>query len=350
MARGTSSSRPLFNRCPEARKTWIALAELPTPLEPLSSLGASVGLPALWIKRDDLTSSLYGGNKVRKLEFLLGEAVGRGARTLVTVGATGSHHVLATARFGHQLDLATTAVVTPQAPSPHAERNRQLGEQWGVAYVPCPHPVWLPGLVAHAMATRRGAFFIPPGGSSTLGALGYVNAALEFAEQIRQGAMPPPAAIVVATGSAGTHAGLVIGLGLAGLDIPVVGVRVVPRLYMNEAIVAGLIVATAWRLGWRINPGWALGRVHLRHDQFGAGYGISTPRAEALTADARRLEGLSLEGTYTAKALAGAVAIGQALGHEKPLLFWHTYAGDQPVSDAPALAVPLAQQAGAALP
>lgn len=350
MERDTPCRRPLFDRCPEASRAWTALAELPTPLKHLSTLGAGVGLPALWIKRDDLTSPLYGGNKVRKLEFLLGEAVNQNAQTLVTIGATGSHHVLATARFGRELGLATTAVVTPQAPSPHAERNRQIGLAWGVAYVPCAHPIWLPALLTHAMARRPGAYFVPPGGSSSLGALGYVNAALELAEQLRQGAMPKPAAIVVATGSAGTQAGLVVGLGLAGLDIPVVGVRVVPRPYMNEVFIAGLIAATAWRLGWRISADWAWRRVHLRHDQFGEAYGIATPAAEGLLAEGQRLEGLSLEGTYTAKALAGAVAIGRELGQNRPLLFWHTYAGDQAASNQVALAVPLAQQADAGLP
>jgi D-cysteine desulfhydrase len=329
MALDSAHIRPLFGRFPATARAWKQLAELPTPIERLARLGASIGVPQLWIKRDDQTSKLYGGNKVRKLEFLLGEALNRHARGLVTVGAAGSHHVLATARFGGALGMATTAVVTPQAPSAHATANMELGRRLGVAYVPCRHAALVPAYVGWALTHQPGAYFIPPGGSSTLGALGYVNAGLELAAQVRTGEMPEPAAIVLATGSAGSQAGLVVGLALAGLDVPVIGVRVVPRGLMNEAMVSGLAIATAWRLGMRVGPSWARRRIRLLHDQMGAGYGIETPAATRMIAAMRECEGVSLEGTYTAKALAGALAVGRELGPDRPVLFWHTYAGDQ---------------------
>lgn len=305
---------------------WLSLASVPTPLARLPRLSAHYGLSELWIKRDDLSSPLYGGNKVRKLEFLLADALKKQASTLVTVGAVGSHHILATARFGREVNLPTTAVVVHQPVTPHVGENLQLGLHWGVRYVLARHPALLPVRVLAERAAGHGGYYIPAGGSSVLGTLGYVNAALELADQIRAGEMPRPQAIFVALGSGGTHAGLVAGLALARLSVPVIGVRVVPDYLVPERRVTGLATAVLRRLG-HTTRGVAL-PIHIANDQLGAGYGHPTPDAEDALAACQALEDLKLESTYTAKCLAGAITWARARGLSRgPLLYWNTFDG-----------------------
>lgn len=312
------SSLPLFSQT-EADLPWLPLAQLPTPVERLSRLGPELGIGELWIKRDDLSSSLYGGNKVRKLEFLLADALAKGARRVVTIGAAGSHHLLATTRFAHALGLRAESFTLDQVWTPHVAHNQALGVHWGVRHTRCPHEALVPAFIAWARS--RGDYVIPPGGSSPLGTLGYVNAALELAAQLAAGAMPVPRAIVVASGSGGTHAGLVAGLALAGLAIPVIGVRVVPRLFANRCRLSRLAAGALRLLGRTVR----LPELVLHHGAFGGGYGHPTEAGERVTGAAFALEGLALEPTYTAKALAGAAAWCRLSGERGPVLYWHTY-------------------------
>jgi 1-aminocyclopropane-1-carboxylate deaminase/D-cysteine desulfhydrase-like pyridoxal-dependent ACC family enzyme len=159
----------------------IALGSYPTPVEELAPL--SRGSAALWVKRDDLTSPLYGGNKVRKLEYLLADAKARGARRVVTVGAVGSHHVLATTLFGARDGLEVDAVLLPQPRTDHVVEVLRAGLANGMR----PSPAGGYASMAWQIARKLGggAYFVTVGGSSPIGSRGYVDEARYLAAQVR---------------------------------------------------------------------------------------------------------------------------------------------------------------------
>ncbi|MGE5708081.1 MAG: 1-aminocyclopropane-1-carboxylate deaminase/D-cysteine desulfhydrase [Bacteroidota bacterium] len=301
--------RPLLRRF--SGVPWIKLAELPTPVERFE-VGAEFGLKELWIKRDDLTAPRYGGNKVRKLEFLLADAKARGAHTILTYGATGSTHALATALYGREHGFRVVSILSDEPPSPTVSQNLLLGAHWGAELVRCAVSGLYP---LHAFRARLSDTFlyeIPAGGSCPVGVLGFVNAGLELAEQIKSGELPPPAAILVASGTSGTQTGLGIGLSIAGFAIPVIGVRVAA-------------LASEGRLQ----------RLSRQTCRFLSGRGLSVPHPpgirllqdskgeEATWREAASAAGLNL--TCTAKVLARGTEEIKRLGLEgKPVLFWNT--------------------------
>ncbi|MBM3268023.1 MAG: pyridoxal-phosphate dependent enzyme [Candidatus Sericytochromatia bacterium] len=321
---------PLLRRLPGLSRPRLPLAGPPTAVEPLPRLGAALGLADLWVKRDDLAGAPYGGNKVRKLEFLLADAKRRGAATLLAVGATGSNFVAATACYAGRLGLDTVALLADQPNAAYVRRNLLLGARWGARQVRCRGKAELLARRAWLAATLPRCYSMPLGGSSPVGTLGYADAALELAEQIAAGLLPMPAAVFVATGSMGTQAGLLLGFALAGLDVPVVGVPVMTRALPWRQAIARLHDATARLL---VHEG-ALsevprrGRVHVALGHAGAGYARFTPEGRDLVRAAADLEGLCLDGTYTAKAVAGMAATARDLGLAgRPVLFWLTLNG-----------------------
>jgi D-cysteine desulfhydrase len=308
----------------------VALTALPTAVEPLRLDGVSEG--ALWVKRDDRSSSIYGGNKARKLEFTLARAQRRGCRRLVTTGGIGTHHGLATALFGRALGMATTLVVVPQPVTPHVRAQLAALQGAGAELLPANGVggAALQVVRALALAALRGErpYLVPTGGSSALGDVGFVAAAFELAEQIEAGLLPEPAEIHVPVGSGGTLAGLVLGARLAALRARVVGVLVTDILPPSPRRLARLANATLDLLR-RVDPALPARRVaaadfELTHAQLGPGYGATTPAADAAQALAAGA-GLDLETTYTAKCLAEVVARLADGRARAPVLFWNTY-------------------------
>ena len=302
----------------------LRLGALPTPVEELPGLARALGVGALWVKRDDLSGSLYGGNKVRKLEWLLADAAARGRERLATVGGVGSNHVLATALYARPLGLSLDAAVFLHPKSAASERAVRVALSAGVRYHVARSAASLPAAMVAARAGRPAPLWIPAGGSSALGSLGYVDAALELAGQIAAGACPRPDAIVLPLGSGGTVAGLLIGLALAELDIPILAVAVVHRLITNRSATRRLAARTAALLGRRglVVPGGPR-PLEVVHDAFGRGYAHPTPPgAQAILAAAA--SGLRLETTYTGKALA-ALAARSGRFARATVLFWNTY-------------------------
>jgi len=280
----------------------------------------------LWVKRDDATHPLYGGNKVRKLDHILADATRDGARRLLTFGAAGSHHVLATTLHGRAAGFDVAALLTPMPFHEHAETNLRWALQAGLVAIPCPHTALLPLFLMKAR--RRGDAVIPPGGSSVAGALGYADAARELETQVRTGEIPEPDVVVAALGSGGTVAGLVAGLEATSLRCEVHAVRVVPWPMMNSMQVLLLARAAAKRRGTKTSMASLRRRMHMISDRIGPGYGHPTPwGSEAITraADA----GLELEPTYTAKAFAHALRLIDK-GHHRNVLYWHTLSGTKP--------------------
>lgn len=322
--------RALFRRFPQLQATlpWLRLAELPTPVEPLSFAGQD-----LWIKRDDLTAPSYGGNKVRKLEFLLAAARARNARRLITVGAAGSHHALATALYGRQLGFEVTLVLFPQPLTPHVREMLLLDQAVGaeLRYTRRMESVPAALFVTSLRYRKEGAFVIPAGGSDATGTLGYVDGALELAEQINAGAVPEPASVVVAAGTLGTAAGLALGFELAGVRTRIKAVRITSRLVTNERVLARLVrgaEALLRRNGVHVNVAErALERVELLHSQIGAGYGQETVAAREAAARFRAHD-IQLDPTYTAK--AAAAFLEHILATDRPVLFWQTLSANEP--------------------
>ncbi len=233
-------TRPLFERFPATREIpHTSLATLPTPVQPAPALASSAGVAELWVKRDDRSGEVYGGNKVRKLEFLLGDALAVGAKRVWTLGAIGSHHCLATTLYARALGLRTLVTHSPQPVTAHV-RNNCLAVAAAGAELHLAKGWMLPvALATDNVRVRRHqvdlpTYFIPIGGSSPAGALGYVNAALEIDEQIRSGLLPEIDEVYVPVGTAGTLAGLVVGFRLTQRALRVVGVRVVDRVIVNR--------------------------------------------------------------------------------------------------------------------
>src|SRR5690606_5056181 len=157
----------------------------PTPVEPLEGLSRATGAEC-WIKRDDRSGARYGGNKVRKLELLLGQALARRRRSVVTIGAFGSHHALATAIYGRAVGLEVALGLYPQPLTPHVLDDLLADQAAGAHLVWTPHPA-VAAVYAQVMARAADTQLVPAGGSSALGTLGYVEGALELADQVRAG-------------------------------------------------------------------------------------------------------------------------------------------------------------------
>ncbi|MFN7952035.1 MAG: pyridoxal-phosphate dependent enzyme [bacterium] len=318
----------------------------PTPVQPLERLSREVGGPSIWIKRDDLSNPLYGGNKPRKLEFLLGDVQRRGARSVVTFGVVGSHHALATALHARAIGVDTTAVLVQGPLHPHAIENlrRTCLHATRTLYLDWAHaPAVAGALCATFVGPINRPYLIPPGGSSPLGNLGYVSAALELAEQVRAGEMPKPDYVYVPAGSLGTLAGLVVGFALARLETWVVGVAVLgpPSVTTDRA---NRLVRRVRRRLIEASPdveriGAGFERLSLRFGALGRGYGHATPEATEAARHLAELEDVKLDTTYTAKAMAGMLEqIPQPSFQGKTVLFWHTLSRAAPAEDAATLA------------
>ena len=311
----------------------LPLSILPTPVQHLGALGDELGHTDLWVKRDDLTSPLYGGNKVRKLEYLLADAKHRGCREVLTVGGIGTNHGLATAVFSRELGLGCELVLLEQPVTDHVRHNLRLYHHFGARLHYVRSMVEAAAYMTYRMVssrfglTSRKAAVIGPGGSNPLGSLGFVNAALELQEQVERGELPEPETIFVALGSSGTLAGLALGLRLIGLRSRLVGVRVTPRWGTNERTVArlanrSLALLRKSGVGASIAP-LKPSDIRVEHRFFEPGYGFPTAAGN----EAIRLataHGLKLEPTYTGKAFAALIEhlrSGRATG---PVLYWHT--------------------------
>ncbi len=338
---------PLFDAFPAlaARLPRLSLGEFPTPVTRLEGLGSELGMRHIYAKRDDLSSPLYGGNKVRKLELLLAQALRRGKRGVITVGAAGSNHVLATVLHARRLGLEGTALLLDQPNAAYVRRNLLLDLRAGARLVHVPGPAALLPALAWEMRGRAAGrhhapYFITLGGSSPLSCLGYVNAALELKDQVRQGLLPEPELVFVAAGTLGTAAGLELGLRLAGLRARVAGVAVVERWACNRLRWARLI-NRASLLMRRLGAEAPLISVRPRDlfmigDMLGEGYARFTPEGVEAVRSARELDGIELDGTYTGKAFAGMLHIVRKEGlRDRPVLFWHTLSAAHPhVEDA----------------
>jgi L-cysteate sulfo-lyase len=306
-------------------------AHLPTPLEPMDRLSRHLGGPRLWIKRDDCTGLSSGGNKTRKLEFLVGDALAQGADTLVTQGATQSNHArqtaAAAARFGLECHILLEDRTGFQTPEYTQNGNVLLDKLHGASLSKRAKDTdmnaEMAALAEDLRAKGKKPYIIPGGGSNPVGALGYANCALELVAQANERGLKIDH-IVHATGSAGTQAGFVAGMVAINANIPVLGISVRAPKAKQEQSVFDLAQRTAEHMGV---PG-IVKREHIvaNSDYVGPGYGLPTPgMAEAVKLVAR-MEGILLDPVYTGKGMDGLIDLVRK-GHfakDSTVVFLHT--------------------------
>ena len=310
----------------------LSLGNFPTPVQRLSNLESVLGFKSLWIKRDDLSGPLGGGNKVRKLEYMFAAAAPADLKkTLFTIGPTGSNHVRATAVYGKASGFQVECLLFKQPPTEYSETNyRVICEHAAAVYEVDHMTVMFARYAYEQIKTMLGIaeerYFIPGGGSSPLGSIGYVKAISELKSQIAEGTLPEPRFIFVPVGTCGTMAGLLAGVRLAGLKSQIVGIRVADRVVANTWAISRLVKRTLSRIGANIH----IHNIELWHEDFGDGYAIPTEAGKRAVAMVAEHEGITLENTYTGKAFAGLIHYVKTYGYEgEPILFWHTYGGQQ---------------------
>lgn len=314
-----------------ARFARLRIAHSPTPLEPMQQLTNLLGGPNLWIKRDDCTGLATGGNKTRKLEYLMADARAQGADTVITQGATQSNHARQTAAIAARLGLQCHLILEDRTGYRHdGYRNsgnvfldRLFGAQLSEADAGTNMDEAMAKLAGKLRDEGRRPYIIPGGGSNAIGALGYVTCALELADQANNQALSVDA-LVTATGSAGTQAGLVAGLEGSRAGIPVLGIGVRAARQPQEEKVFQLAAQTADLLG--VAGAVTRDSVVANCDYVGAGYGVPTPgMIEAVTLVART-EGILLDPVYSGKAMAGLIDLIRE-GHFRKgqnIVFLHT--------------------------
>ena len=314
-----------------ARFPRLRITHGPTPLEPMARLTEALGGPNLWIKRDDCTGLASGGNKTRKLEYLMAEALQLGADTVITQGATQSNHARQTVAIAAKLGMQSHIILEDRTGYTFDDYKHSgnvfLDHLYGASVTEVPADTDMNAAMA-TLADRlrsqgRKPYVIPGGGSTPVGALGYVTCALELMDQANTQGLAIDS-LVHATGSAGTQAGLVVGLYGARSQIPVLGIGVRAARAAQESRVFALATETAELLG--VPGSVQRDDVIANCDYVGPGYGLPTPgMIEAVTMLAR-LEGILLDPVYSGKGMAGLIDLVRK-GHFKKgqnVVFLHT--------------------------
>lgn len=308
-------------------------AHLPTPLEPMPRLSELFGGPPLWIKRDDCTGLAVGGNKTRKLEFLVGDAVAQGAHTLLSFGALQSNHVrqtaAAAARAGMACRLVLVDMVRYREPAYESSGNVLLDELLGADVHVVADDAEAAGVVRKILdeesSAGRTVYVIPTGGSNATGALGYVECAREIVSQSRDLGLRV-GTVVTAVSSAGTQAGLIAGFSVLGEDVRVLGINVYnPDFAAQEETLRSLVDEVIVSLDTKVP---SAPPIEIRHDFLGKGYGF--PNASVVDAISRtaKCEGILLDPVYSGKAMAGLRSMIGAGGfgdaNSDAIVFLHT--------------------------
>ena len=339
------SAELLRARLPGLRLPSVSLCGAETPIERAEA--GDRGGARLWVKREDLAGTVYGGNKVRKLEWILPDVAARGGE-LLTLGGVGSNYLVAAALYGPAHGVSLRAVVFPQPDTEHARQNAALLNTYAASVTPAGSMVGLPwaglkALIAGRRAGRPWPSFVWAGGTGALGDLGWVAGALEIEAQVKAGLLPPPTDLFVPVGSGGTAVGLTLGLGLTSLPTRVHGVRVVEGAFISPTALRWLGEATARRLrdAGADCPPYDPARLVLHDGVIGAGYGHPTPAGEAARAFARGSLGLTLDPTYTGKALACCLEWMATAQRGSNVLFINTYSSRHPELSLEALRHPL---------
>lgn len=313
---------------------WIKIGDYPSRVEKLEQMGEAHGFSELFIKRDDCAQEVYGGNKVRKLEYMLADAIQRCKKTLVTLGGVGSNQVIATGIFGKDHGLKTVGIMLDQPNAEYVRENLLLDKYYDINLVFAKNTVneVLSFVSEYLKAEVNGEkpYFVTAGASSPVGNMGFVNAAFELKEQIELGDAPEPDYIIAACGSIGTVAGLHLGCRLAGLRSKVLGVRVAMPWLVTKWRMRRMVghINDFMRRYDKTVPKLMVkpDDLYLLGDYLGDEYACFTEEGCCVVDEMRDLEGIPLEQTYTGKALGGGLDWLKKRGNQdKTTLFWNTY-------------------------
>ncbi len=300
----------------------LHLSPLPTPLEILGNLKAELGLE-LYIKRDDLTGVAGGGNKVRKLEFLLADAIACGARTLLTIGAPQSNHCRQTALLGSKLNFEVHLVLLGEKPD--SFQGNLFLDQLAGAYTHFAGKgrekgqAHLERLFCDLKSKGSDPYLIPYGGSNELGVQGYIAAWLELEEQAKEKGLEFDFVLLPAS-SGGTIAGILLGQALTGSRPITIGISVGPSIEELEQEIMDLAQRTIKKLNIQV----ALPDFRLYDEFIGPGYGVLDQETREAIKIMARKEGLLLDPVYTGKAFKGLRALAKRKEIKGKVLFWHT--------------------------
>ncbi len=303
------------------------IASLPTPVTH-HEIALKTGTHSIAVKHDDKTSSIYGGNKIRKLEYILRRASDRGASRVATFGAVGSNHALATAIHARELGFGCTCFLAHQTRNPNIPKVLNMHLELGTEIVRWGGSVDRLALYRRYLQGRK-TWVIPLGGTCWLGAVGFVNAGLELAAQIKAGELATPDRIYIANGTMGSVAGLAVGLDLANLATEIHAVRVADNRFVKRAVLERLITKTATILN-RMDPSISIGptpagRIIWRDDFYAGGYAAVDDATASAVQFAKENLGLRLDTTYTGKAMAALLSDLEADQCGASNLFWNTY-------------------------
>ncbi len=311
----------------------VDLVESPTPVERLPKSEEKLGMQQIWIKRDDLTNSLYGGNKPRKYEFMMADALEKGKKDILTIGGIGSNHALANTIYCKELGLNSHIFLIDQPLLPMVRKNMLCDYYFGGHMHYCKSELGVACKIIKHFIFNWKSYLIMPGASVPLGTIGFVNAAFELAKQVKHGEIPEPDHLFVAVGSGGTCAGLTLGLELAGLNTKVHGVRVAMHFVTSERAVLRLAKKTLKLMRKtdpsipKISKSKLSERLRIYHRFYGGEYGrITEEGLEAV--EFIKDDEIELETTYTGKAFSGLLShCRECQGNEKEkiILFWNTY-------------------------
>lgn len=325
---------PLFKRYPALEKSlnYYSLGTFPTSVNKLEGLQKAFGRSDLFIKRDDLSGKIYGGNKIRKLEFVFGDAIANGSKQLVTSGAAGSNHALAVALYGAKAGLKVILMLFEQIYNPDICVNLMADFKSGAKmYLDKTYESHLSSMnrvIEENSELFHKPFVIAPGGSSVSGVCGYVNAAFELKEQINNGVIPEPSVIYVAMGTMGTAVGLLLGMKAAGIKSRIVAVQVVPSYVSNLNKFMDLLESTN-RLLHDYDNTFPLCEINdndltITSDFLGPDYGFVTEKSKGAVELLEKIDNIKLDGVYTGKACAALIEDLKNDCYKGPILFWNT--------------------------
>jgi 1-aminocyclopropane-1-carboxylate deaminase/D-cysteine desulfhydrase-like pyridoxal-dependent ACC family enzyme len=335
-----SADIPLFEQFPQLKNAlpYVKLGNWPTPVAQLHNLGKYLNIN-LYIKREDLCAQKFSGNKVRKLEFLLADAINHHKKSVICYGGVASNNVTATAVYCQQLGLDCIALLMHQPIVANLKRNLALDYYYGCKFFLCPQKRELAPdelqifLRSHDLDEQP--YIIPMGSSNKVGIIGWVNAVFELKQQIDQGLIPEPDYMYVSFGSMGTVAGILLGIKAAGLQTKVRAIQVTdPKKYTPEKL-AAMIETTNDYLHAK-DPAfaqfsWNVQDFSVNTNFFGGEFGRATPEGNVAEKLMFELENIILDESYTAKVIAALIHDAQA-GMFKPtdtILYWHTYCSDE---------------------
>jgi len=311
---------------------WTPLGNFPTPVQKLDNLGREIGAGSFYVKRDDMSSNIYGGNKIRKLEFLLAEAKQKGATILITGGGIGSNFSLATTIHGQRLGMRTILLLMEHPISESTKKNILLDYYHKAKMLKTSRRLWrfmvrYQFLININPLKGKIPYTIPIGGSNELGSLGFVDAAFELKKQVETGILPEPDYLFITAGSLGTFCGLWLGCQLANLKTKIIGVNVSSANTERAATLINHIYQYLRKADAEFPQlNVSDSDLTILQDYRGERYAQFTKEGMESISLMHSAENIKLDGTYTGKTLAGALdCIKKNHLKDKVLLFWNTY-------------------------